>query len=1085
MDTFSNYQYNILSQWNDFGMWKIFDINNKFHNNSETKKHFKFIAGPPFCSGSLHFGHCAIETIKSAVLNYKVMMGFTCDNKMGYDCHGLPIESVVNRELEINNLDDLNKIGITKFNQVCKDTIKKCERDWEPIYNSIGRWANFDNVYKTMDTSFMESVWWAFKELYSRKLIYRGYKITPYSYALQSPLSNFEANQNYKDVDCHSIYIRFKILDKDVNFEYPCNNIYIVAWTTTPWTLPANIALCVNPDLDYSYILTDKDDIYILGSGKIDNIGIKCVEVLKTVKGSELANLKYETIYNTYDNMKSHEEYKSFYRVLCDKYVIDSATTGTNIVHLAPIFGEDDYRVCTEKGLISHKLIPQMEIIDSEGKYLPEMVKQYAGKMVFSASGQIIKDLKQLQIVLKVHQFRHEYPYCYRTDTPLIYRACNTFYVNVQKIKSRMIELNNEISWYPVSCGINRFNKWLEGATDWCISRSRYFGTPIPVWIADDGEMLVIGSIRELENNCGVLLQDIHPEYVNDLVITNSEGKKFHRVPDIFDCWFESGSTPFAQYHYPFENKTLIDEIIKADNAFTDFIAEGVDQTRGWFYTLLILSTALFDIKPAKHIMSIGHIQDEQHKKISKKSKNYIDPLICINKYGADAIRLYLLQSGITHGDPLVFKEDDLVTINKELFQFKNAADFLMEHITNMGHNGIVFDKSAYSRTTNPMDKWIIQYMNTCTTTITNWMDNFDICRTVRKLIEMIEDISNWYLKFNRDRLKGKNDIEEWQISLSTLYIVINKYITLIAPFAPFYSQYIYNITNCLEYNFIHQSRYNILIKDNNENNNLNNPETNYIETFALLKRIAKLIRNARLNVKTHTSSKTPIKSCIICMDNPQKLDLISGCIEYIQSELNIIDLQYSNLSENIKYKIEPIKSLLGKKYKARANLIYDALKDYPTITTFSNNEIDVNVSGDIIKILPKEYKLIPVFGLGDVFDNSDSENNMLIKIDFTYSEEIENMFHLKQFLSTIQQIRKQMKLKPWNKISLEINYDDFNIINTNLEYIKNRLNCNVNTQSSIKPTEHYPIDDSDLNIEEDMNKPNPNKHIGYYILLL
>lgn len=611
MDTFSKYQESVLDEWSQYGMYKLFDINKSSSNT------FKFLSGPPFCSGKLHIGHCAVETIKSTIINYKLMSGYNCDTKLGYDCHGLPIESVANRELGISSLQDLEKVGMVQFNQFCKDTIKSCARDWEPVYNSIGRWADFDNVYKTVDAPYMNNIWWAFSELYKKGLIYRGYKITPYSAALQSPLSNFEAAQGYKEVDCRSAYVRFLVnpytysiaksqlpksqlpyiipFKDETTREYKL--CYLVAWTTTPWTLPANIALCVNRNLDYDIIEVESEStdtvIYILGAGTAANAGLKIKTLLATVKGEELIGIAYTPVFPHYhENMNIKKRGSpGWFHVICDDYVLPSTNgTGTAIVHIAPMFGEDDFRICQEQGLITNSDIPSMELLDKECKYNNARFP-FAGLLVFDVETPIIKELKASHALVKIQQIRHEYPHCYRTDTPLVYRTYESFYVDVQSIKSRMLELNTQIRWYPESIGTQRFHNWLEGARDWCISRSRYFGTPIPVWIADeDKSLLVIGSIKELENASGLLLQDIHPEYVNDIVITQN-GKTYRRVPDIFDCWFESGCVPFAQNYNTSASQNL---------APADFIVEGLDQTRGWFYTLLVLSTALFDTIPAK-----------------------------------------------------------------------------------------------------------------------------------------------------------------------------------------------------------------------------------------------------------------------------------------------------------------------------------------------------------------------------------------------------------------------------------------------------------------------------------------------------
>ena len=796
----------------------------------------------------------------------------------------------------------------------------------------------------------------------------------------------------------------------------------------------------MNSNLDYEYIEDESGDIYIVGKDKYKNCNIKIKNILKTVKGSDLSGLKYEPLYAHCINSKYH-------KIVCDDYVKDSGNTGTDVVHLAPVFGEDDYRVCMDNNIISNDDIPYLESVDENCKYNSKIEKYY-GMLVFDAETQIIKYLKENKAHLKTQQIKHEYPFCYRTDTPLIYRTCESFYVNVQQIKDRMIELNKEINWIPSNIGNGRFHKWLEGAKDWCISRNRYFGTPIPVWINqnDSSDMIVIGSIEELEKLTNTKIDDLHPEFINKLVI-ETDGKIYKRVEDIFDCWFESGSVPFAQYHYPFENQDIFD----GKDSLSEFICEGIDQTRGWFYTLLILAVGLFDKKPTENIVTVGLILDSEKKKFSKKNKNYVDPNILIDTYGADTIRLYLLQSQITNAESLCFKEDDLKNINKELYQFKNCVDFLIEHTTNQQFHNVEFNYNAFQNTDNSMDIWIIQHINNTGNQIKNLMDKYMISKSTRMCMDLIEDITNWYLKFNRDRLKGKCGNNEWIVSTSVLNHIISKYILILAPFAPFITQYIHKLLSKLNNSpeHIHKLDYQF---DTNSDESI-------LETFDLLKRISRLVRSSRMKTTTHTSSKTPIKFCEICMDSDKKLDLIKNCIDLIQSELNVIDIKYSKLSNNIKYKYVPNKAILGKKYKKFASEIY---KFFDKCDNFSelivDNVIRLYIDNQFYEILENEYTKELIFGKDDIFDI-----DILIKIDFTYDEQIEKAFHLKRFISEIQQIRKQMRLHPWDKISIEIDCDEFDIVKNGVEYIKKRLECDVNPVSEIKGDKFYCDDDKKI----------------------
>jgi len=1001
---------------------KIYDI-------SRNGQVFDFMDGPPFVTGKLHMGHLAIGSIKSAILNYKSMSGYSCNNKLGYDCHGVPIESIANKELDIKSSDDLERIGIVEFNNYCKKRINDFERDWEPIYNRIGRLANFNDVYKTMDVNFMESIWWAFSSLYEKGLVYRGYKVVAYSYPLQSPLSNSEESQNYKDISTKTVYVRFKITNHD--------NTYIVAWTTTPWTLVANLALCVNKDLDYEYVMTESGDTYIVGKDKHKNCGLKVTNIIKTVKGSELVGLTYEPIYNYYNNDR-------FYHIVCDNYVQESGTNGTNIVHLAPTFGEDDYRVCMEKNIVTNDIIAELDPIDKNCKY-NSVIACYAGMLVFDAEQQIFKDLKEKKSVVKIQSINHQYPHCYRTDTPLIYRTCESFYINVQKIKDRMIELNKEINWIPENIGSGRFYQWLENAHDWCVSRTRFFGTPIPVWISDNGNLLVMDSINKLQYYSGVCVTDLHPEQVN-MIEFDYNGQHYKRVKDVFDCWFESGCVPFAQHHYPFENKEYID----SKKSMSEFIAEGVDQTRGWFYTLMVLSVGLFDKKPADNIMVVGHVLGENGKKISKKDGNYIDANILIDKYGADAIRLYLLQSPLSYAEPLAFKESDLQDIKQILYRFKNAAEFLKEHTHHMKLNNIDFDKNMYINATNPMDCWILAYFNQCDKMINTYMNNYNISKTVKLLIDMIENITNWYLKFNRDRFKGKCGNEEWIMSTSVLNYVVTTYIKLLTPFAPFTTADIHKLLCDINNDNTH------LLEQEYTNKNDFSKFNHYLKSFELLQRISRLVRAARITTPKHTSTKTPIKSCTIYLDSLDDINRVSETIDSIQSELNIINIEYKILSDNITYRVVGDRASIGKQYKTQSRNIMNELEKI-VLTTKTKNDITLNIDNKTIIITENQYTTEPIFEENDYFDK-----DIMTKIDFTYDESIQKLYHLKKFVSEIQQLRKKMGLHVWNKISIEVANDELGIVQDNIDFIVKRLECEVNI-NSLKQSDQQYISDCDI----------------------
>lgn len=1074
--------------------WRKNDIYSKITNKEIFKTStFRFMDGPPFVSSSsLHFGHLMIGFLKSTVLNYQQMNGYDCFNELGYDCHGLPIEMVANKKLNINGPEDIDKIGIATYNKECKEMISNFSGQWTPIFERIGRFANFDKTYKTMDTNFMESVWWSFSELYRKNLVYRGYKVMPFSTACGSALSNFEAGQNYKDVETKSVYVLFE-LNKDFSDLIEIKDsikTYIAVWTTTPWTLPSNLAICLNSEGSYSVIKTE-DKIIICGENQISNLGFKDYRILHTLKGQELKGVSYKPLFDDFitDSPDILFDIGDIYTLLCDSYVDVSSSVGTGAVHLAPAFGEDDYRVCLEHNIITPETIGYFCPVDDQGKFT-SLIKDFEGMLVSnkSANDEIIKALKIKGALIKTFMYKHSYPFCYRTDTPLIYRAVSSYFIKVSSIKDKLLKNNEKINWTPSHIGSGRFKSWLENAKDWNISRSRYFGTPIPIWVSDDlEEVVVIGSIEELKSATGYEgeIKDLHREFIDKLVIPSKMGKGvLKRINDVFDCWYESGCVPYGQIHYPFENKELIDN----DEEFlSDFIAEGLDQTRGWFYTLLILSTALFDKPAFKNVICTGLIMDEKGVKFSKKYGNFKDPMEILNKYGADYLRLYLLSSPTSRAEPLFFKESDIFTVKQRIIPYINAVKFFMtqfiDHsrkgfsIFNLGNINYFIDKdikdidikeikninnkdkdinvNIISWITNPLDRWILMKQANLIKFIEHKMKNFEVDSCIDKVIDFIEDLTNWYIKLNRERLRGLDTEDERMISLSVLYFVLMNYVKLSTPFIPFLSEYLYqNLKNLCRFEtkescflFPYPS-----YDDYIEKNLIFEEE---LKSVDLIQEIIKNIRTLRFESRKHNSLKVPINNVIISSNSDEKIDTISLFKDIIMEELNILNLEFKELNNDILYKPIFNNKSMGMKFKGVANKIRSLIEglSQKELSEFKQtNEIIIKIDDENFIITNKEMSVESVPNLTNFGDSYISKifDTTMISIDTTYNEEVHRIYSIRSAITAIQKLRKSMGLNPWDKITIEI-YDAPKNWSDKLDCFVDKLKCDVKFMKSLE----------------------------------
>lgn len=1016
--TYFGHEQDIMKIWNvDDNLYK------KMLDKNIGGLEFIMMDGPPFVSGNLHPGHAAVSSTKSALFNYKIMQGFYCPFKMGYDCHGLPIENLVCKEQNLDSLEKIHEIGLAQFNQLCEDTIRKYSSSWTPLFQHLGRLADFDDTYMTRDKNFMESCIYIFSELWKKGLVYKGNKVMAYSYACQTPLSNFEASQNYKDKETKSIYVGFEVDGK--NDSKYMNKELLVAWTTTPWTLPSNLALCVNDNLDYvklKLLNSDDTNIYILSKNSIKNLFGKKVkyQIISEFKGSELVGLKYKPLFSYMNNLDVKDNYERRYTVLSDNYVTEGAI-GTAIVHQAPAFGEDDFRVCEKNNIINNVTVSNYCPIDKCGRYI-DIISDYKGRLVFDCDDDIRLHLKHTGNLLKTEKYVHSYPYCWRTDTPLIYRTTKSYYIKVTALKDRMIELNKTVSWYPQEIGANRFHQWLLNTKDWAISRFRFYGTPIPLWVSKDGDTICVGSIRELEELSGCKVDNLHPEYVNDIIIVK-DGKTYERITDIFDCWFESGVVPFGQLYYPFNQES---KIIESREYLSDFICEGMDQTRGWFYTLLVLSTAILDKAPYRNVMCTGMILDKNGDKFSKKHGNFVDPMDIINKFGSDILRTYFINSPLMNASPLKFDESLIDRLKKRLLPYINGVKFWIEHTMNLMKqydiNTYIIDELQSDELTNLMDIWIVSLTNDLVMNVVNLMDSYQLGKAIDLLLEYIDNLTNWYIKFNRDRLKGLCGIEEWKLSSKVLYNVLLTYCRLWAPFTPFLSEHIYmHLHVCSDR---YKDIKSVLLTDYPKQSNIK-IDKNSLLLMKDLQKICYMIRTMRDKSEHHTSKVVPFLQCIVYHDDNKYLDLLTTHMHIIRSDINCFEVLFEPLKYNVSIELKPDRKKIGETFRNEAKSVIELITNQtPEFleSVYEGKENFTYVSNNYNTILNNEFYTLSRVPKETINSNNITcmiDGNIMVGINNTYNEKVHNTHQIRQMRSYIQNIRKNMFLKPWNHITI------------------------------------------------------------------
>ena len=965
--------------------WKDQDIFAKSLKMRRKHPLFSFFDGPPFATGLPHYGHILASTIKDVVARYKTMQGYHVPRRFGWDCHGLPVENEIEKHFQLKGAHDIEAFGVSKFNEECRKIVMRYSEEWQETISRLGRWVDFDQTYHTMDATYMESIWWVFSELYKKDLIYQGYKVMPYSAKLGTPLSNFEANLNYKDVDDPSIVVAFPLKEEP--------QTQLLIWTTTPWTLISNLAACVGRDIVYVRVKDHKSqNTYILAKSRLSAYFTDESEYTLDgeLRADDLEGVEYLPPFDYFKD-------KGAFRVLIADFV--NTENGTGIVHTAPGFGEDDFYVCKEA-----KIDPVCPV-DTNCKFTDE-VPEYEGQFVKDADKEIIASLKSANRLFYRGTIRHRYPFCWRTDTPLIYRVTTSWFVAVEKIKDKVIEANKGIYWMPNHIKNGRFGKWLEGARDWAVSRNRYWGTPIPIWEAEDGERIVIGSLDELKKYTGEKVNDLHRHFIDHLEFKDKKGKVFKRTTGVFDCWFESGSMPYAQNHYPFENKNLLNKIFPAD-----FIAEGLDQTRGWFYTLTVLGAALFDSRAFKNTIVNGIILAEDGQKMSKRLKNYPDPMEVVNSYGADALRLYLLSSPVVKGEDMRFKQKGVEqTFRQTLLPFWNAHNFFITYVR-------IYQWKPSKNFRKPhklLDRWVISRLNHLINAIEKAMDTYDLSGAIEPIIQFMDELTNWYIRRSRRRFWNSEATDDRDEAFSTLYTVLVEACKIIAPFVPFLSDVIYkNLVNTdKEVESIHLCDYSIYRTDWRS--------ISLEKQMSALQSAVSLAHSLRK--ENRLKVRQPLAKMHIAIGSENEKEFLESQAHLMRDELNVKDIIfYEDERELVELKPIPNFRVLGKKVGKLMKAVQAKIQelDHNSLQDlFEDKTVILTIDDQEIELLKEDIQIQREVKGGMVAANV---GDITLALDTHLTEELLIEGIARELVNKIQTMRRDAKLEKTDRIHLKL----------------------------------------------------------------
>ena len=971
-------------------LWQETDAFQQSLANTQGKKPYIFYDGPPFATGLPHHGHLVASTIKDVVPRYWTMKGRYVMRRFGWDCHGLPIEHEIDKQLGMSAQDAVEKLGVAGYNDECRAIVQRYVKEWRHTITRIGRWIDFDNDYKTMDAWYMESVWWVFKQLWDKGLIYQGVKVVPVSTALGTPLANFEATSNYQDVQDPAITVLLKLVEEDA---------HLAIWTTTPWTVPSNLAVCVGDDIEYSLVVDEESGKQIyLATERLDQYqGDTEFRVVKTLLGKDLVGRRYEPVF---DYFADKADEGAFFVISGDYVTTDS---GTGLVHQAPAFGEEDYKAFQAAGLEAFACP-----VSLHGEFTDE-VPDFAGRHVKEADKDIISALKAKGALYRQDVIQHSYPYCYRSDTPLIYRAIPSWYVRVTAFKDNLKAANEQINWVPEHIKHGRFGNWLDGAIDWAISRNRVWGTPLPVWVNDEtGKALCVGSIDELYDYTGVRVDDLHREHVDDLTFqVEGEPGTYRRIEEVLDCWFESGSMPYAQLHFPFENEDVFNAGFPAE-----FIAEGLDQTRGWFYTLTVLGGALFDQPAFRNVIVNGMVMAEDGKKMSKSLRNYTPPDELMETYGADALRLYSINSGLVRGEEQRFADSGVRDmVRRALLPWYNAYSFLRTYaeIDEWSPQKGQFEGD------NILDQWIMSRLQTLKNTVATEMEGYRLYNVVPGLFAFIEDLTNWYIRLNRGRFWGEDISADKIAAYSTLYEVLMELSKVMAPFAPFLSEHLYQSLAQLagqpaQPNSVHLCDY---------------PEAEAVKVkpgletaVERMQQVILLGRQKREEVKI--GLRTPLARLTIVNSDAALLEDMRSLEGYVRDELNVQSVEYSaDESAYIELYAKPnfplLGKRLGKRMKAFAGVI--ANLDIGQISELQNNcDIQLTVAGESETFSSEEIQVQQQARAGT---NTVSNRQIAVDLDCQLTPELIRGGYAREVVNRIQRARKDQGFDVSDRIAV------------------------------------------------------------------